>query len=204
MVNAAIHLNELSDEDKPKYDRIDFTYHLKTPNSNDNAHDIFRCHPNFHGSPLKRNPWHDWAMVRYEAESNQGITKSYDVACKVCLWGVFRNNNAAADDSSDHLDVYGAFHTMKEYEPQKDKTLPFITKDRLADNVEILSFDTVVSTGYVLPMNWSRTDPFPQSRQETTTYCVIPPPRSSWPELGWDDNLLQRKEMQDTNKLPFI
>ena len=203
MVNAAIHLNELSDEDKPKYDRIDFTYHLKTPNSNDDAHDIFRCHPNFHGSPLKRNPWHDWAMVRYEAESNQGITKSYDVACKVCLWGVFRNSNAAADDSSDHLDVYGAFHPMKEYEPQKDKTLPFITKDRLADHVEILSFDTVVSTAYVLPINWSRTDPFPQSRQETTTYCVIPP-RASWPDLGWDDKLLQRKEMQDTNKLPFI
>ena len=152
---------------------------------------------------LKRNPWHDWAMVRYEVESNQGIMKSYDVACKVCLWGIFRNNNAAPDDSSDHLDVYGAFHPMKEYEPQKDKTLPFITKDRLADNVEILSFDTVVSTAYVLPMNWSRIDPFPQSRQETTTYCVIPP-RASWPDLGWDDKLLQRKEMQDTNKLPFI
>ena len=127
-----------------------------------------------------------------------------DVACKVCLWGVFRNSNAAADDSSDHLDVYGAFHPMKEYEPQKDKTLPFITKDRLADHVKILSFDTVVSTAYVLPINWSRTDPFPQSRQETTTYCVIPPRASSWPDLGWDDKLLQRKEMQDTNKLPFI
>ena len=100
-------------------------------------------------------------------------------------------------------DVYGAFHPMKEYQPRRDETLRFLTKDRLADNIEILSFDTVVSTAYVLPFNWSRTDPFPWSKNEATTYCIIPP-RASWPELGWDDTLLNRSAMQDTRNLPFI
>ena len=194
MVNAAVEMNE-------SYDRIDFTYHLKTPNSNDDAHDIFRCHPNFHGSALKSNPWHDWAMIRYEVVSSQGTTETYNVACKVCLWGVFRNSKVT--ETNAQKDVYGAFHPMKEYQPRRDETLRFLTKDRLADNIEILSFDTVVSTAYVLPFNWSRTDPFPWSKNEATTYCIIPP-RASWPELGWDDPLLNRNAMRDTCNLPFI
>ena len=42
MVKAAENLSEVEDSVvSPNYDRIDFTYHLKTPNSNDDAHDLF-------------------------------------------------------------------------------------------------------------------------------------------------------------------
>ena len=66
MVQAADHLWETSCNPSKNYKRIDFTYHLKTPNSNDDAHDIFRCNPNFHGTVRKKNPWHDWAMQTSE------------------------------------------------------------------------------------------------------------------------------------------
>ena len=201
MVKAAENLSEVADSVVgPNYDRIDFTYHLKTPNSNDDAHDLFRCHPNFHGSSLKRNPWHDWAMIRYEVMRN-GESYIYDVAAKILLWGVFRNTEA--DVSSSRLDVYGAFHPMKEYQPRKDETMPFLTKDVLADDIEVLSFDTVVSTAYVLPILWSRTNAFPKTSQEVTAYCVVPP-RSQWPDIGWDDKLLTYTARKDTKKLPFV
>jgi hypothetical protein len=183
-----------------KYDRIDFTYHLKTPNSMDDAHDIFRCHPNFHGSHSKPNPWHDWAMLRYEEDVGD-VTEQYDVAGKLCLWGVFRNSEYIT--SSTNLDVYGVFHPMKEYKPQKDETMPFLRKDVLANNVEVLPFDAVVSTAYVLPINWSRTQSFPNTEQSAKAFCIIPP-RSQWPEIGWDQNYLKNRAMKDTRNLPFI
>jgi hypothetical protein len=200
LVKAADNISE-SNPETIQYDVIDFTYQLKTPNSNDDAHDIFRCHPNFHGSDSKKNPWHDWAMLSYE-EDIRGKTEYYEVAGKVCLWAVFRNSKQKKSSTA-KLDVYGAFHPLKEYTPHRDEILPFLRKDVLAKNIEILPFDAVVSTAYILPINWSRSTPFPTTPQEAKAYCVIPP-RSSWPDIGWDDKLLRPTAMKDTKNLPFI
>ena len=201
MVHEAERLTEESSNPSKNYKRIDFTYHLKTPNSNDDAHDIFRCNPNFHGTVRKKNPWHDWAMVRYEVEENN-VTEVYDVAAKVCLWGILRDSNCSGTQI-ENLDVLGAFHPMKQYRPPVDETMPFLQKDVLAKDIEILSFDVVVSTAYVLPINWVRTEGFPTSAENVKAHCIIPP-RSSWPDMGWDDKLLRDSAMKDTRNLPLF
>jgi len=62
-------------------------------------------------------------MLRYEVEENGG-TESYDVAGKVCLWGVFRDSNNIGIQTQ-HVDVFGAFHPMKQYRAPRDETMPF-------------------------------------------------------------------------------
>jgi len=153
---------------------------LKTPNSsNADAHDIFRCNPNFHGTVRKKNPWHDWAMLRYEVDENN-VTEFYDVAGKVCLWGIFWDSNVK-ETHTQNRDVFGAFHPMKQqYRPPRDETMPFLQKDVLAKDIEILSFDVVVSTAYVLPINWVQKEAFPTKVENVKSYCIVPP-RSSWP-----------------------
>jgi hypothetical protein len=81
--------------------------------------------------------------------------------------------------------------------------MPFLRKDVLANNVEVLPFDAVVSTAYVLPINWYRNQCFPNTEESAKAFCIILP-RSQWPKIGWDQNYLKHRAMKDTRNLPFI
>ncbi len=125
----------------------------------------------------------------------------HPVAGKVMLWGVFRNSKATASDHK--LDAYGVFHPMKEHKPKKDELLPYCYKDVLAKEVEVLPFDAVLSTAFVLPINLTRASAFPTTEKDTKAFCILPP-RSEWPELGWDHRFLKPTNMTNTKKLHFI
>jgi len=174
------------------YDRVLYLYHIATPSTEGGTHDIFRCHPEYGGSP-----WHDWCLVNFE--NNDG---KYSTAAKVLLWGMFvqQDEVETLTTNADEMNstssqvperpLFAVIHPFKTNgPPPADSVLPFGSTDVLAKDVCDVDFDTIESVTYILPINKKRTDAFPKTTDDESAFLVIPP-RSKWDQLCWDNKLL--------------
>lgn len=166
-------------------------------------HDIFRCHPNFHESPTDgARPWHDWAMVDYQHPATMDIVS---VGARVLLWASLHTsqNPIHTEDNNEgegETELYAVVNPLASYTRQADPYLPFGHTDRLSPNLEVIPFESIKGTAWVVPVNLKRTDPFPQEGRVTQSplselvpsdaFFVVPP-RSTWQHLCWDHHLIR-------------
>ena len=186
---------------------VHFYYHVKTPSTTGEElgggimHDIFRCHPNFHESPTEgARPWHDWAMVDYSHPSTAGIVS---VAARVLVWAslhTFQNPNPIPDENETETELYALANPLASYTRNPDAYLPFGQTDRLSPNLEVIPFESIKGTAWVVPINFKRTDPFPKEERITqsplselspTDAFFVVPPRSTWQYLCWEHHLIK-------------
>jgi hypothetical protein len=145
-----------------------------------------------------KRPWHDWAMVNYELDDGGDV----DVAAKVLLWAAFVDSNARKDKEQP-VRLYTAIHSLNEYEPNDDDILFFCKTDVLAPDIDVVPFESVATTAYVLPINRKRTDAFPKCFDDASAFCVFPP-RSEWNNIGWDHDFLKPENLNNIESLVFL
>ena len=64
-------------------------------------------------------------------------------------------------------------------------------------NTDVVSFDMVEETAYVMPINKVRTDDFPLKEEDIKAYFVVPP-KSTWKDIGWNSPLLDINKLKPT------
>jgi hypothetical protein len=89
---------------------------------------------------------------------------------------------------------------LASYTRQPDAYLPFGHTDRLSPNLEVIPFESIKGTAWVVPINFKRTDPFPKEERvaqsplnvlsPTDAFFVVPP-RSTWQHLCWEHHLIK-------------
>jgi hypothetical protein len=158
-----------------KYDCVEFVYHVDAGPDTEN-HETFRCHPNYDGSK-----WHDWCVVRYERQNRNGQVEEYNTTAKILLWGML-TTKVTQNEKKD---------TPRSSFQKKDDVIPFGYTDRITTDVYVVNFDTVLEVAFVLPINQSRTMPFPLAESSDCAYFSVPP-RSKWASLCWDSKLLDK------------
>ena len=95
-------------------------------------------------------------------------------------------------DSEMETELYALVNPLASYTRSADPYLPFGCTDRLSPNLEVISFEMIKGTAWVVPVNLRRTDPFPLEGRLTqspfselavTDAFFVVPPRSTWRDI---------------------
>jgi hypothetical protein len=169
------------------FQRIDCSCGAFIPSTRGEERDVLRCHPSFHSYPYLKQSWHDWAMVKWLYQDDEGEEDVY-VAARLLLFGRLSGN----ENDSIPPKIVAVIHSLTEYHPPQDSLLFFARGDSLEEGgLDVIEATSIEETAFVLPCVEHQGDEFPTSH-DTAKYFIIFPPRSQWKDIwyGVDSDLV--------------
>ena len=91
------------------------------------------------------------------------------------------------DDSKLNV-LYACGYALSNWKPRYDSHCFFAIKDEVNWNPEIIDFDTIKETAFVIPDLESDIIDSIDNNEEPCKVLVIPP-RDTWESIGWEDKI---------------